>query len=59
MDLTEKLRPWGNAYAAARAAERAAMREGSTDSVLRRQAQQLREHANQLHGDIYRQLDRR
>jgi hypothetical protein len=57
MDLTEKLRHWGNAYAAARNAERAAAKQGSpTHADLQRQAQQLREHANRLHGEIYRQL---
>ena len=60
MDLTEKLRHWGNAYAAARSAERAAAKQGgATPADLQREAQQLREHANRLHGEIYRQLDRR
>jgi hypothetical protein len=60
MQLTEKLRVWGSAHAAARAAERAAAQQAtSTDHDLRREAQLLRERANRLHREIYSEIGRR
>ena len=57
MDWTEKLRLWGNTYAAARAAERAAAQpSNSMHADLQREAQRLREHANRLHGQIYSEI---
>ena len=61
MDVTEKLKAWGSAHAQARAAEQSARAaEGNGASPdLQRKAQSLRERADQLHRDIYRDLDRR
>ena len=54
MDLMEKLSCWGSAYAAARAAERAAAQQTSSiDGDLVREAQLLREHADRQHREIY------
>ncbi len=59
MQLTEKLRAWGSARAAARAAERAAAQQPTaSDHDLRRQAQVLRDHANRLHREIYSEIGR-
>ncbi|HYF21471.1 MAG TPA: hypothetical protein VEA40_26650 [Ramlibacter sp.] len=60
MDLAEQLRAWGQAHAAARAAERAALqRERNDTEDLRRQARALRERADRLHGEVYGALGRR
>ena len=57
MNLTEKLGCWGSAYAAARAAERAAAQQTSSlDEALVREAQLLREHADRLHREIYTEI---
>lgn len=57
MHLTEKLRLWGAAHGAARAAERAAATQpASSDRNLRREAQLLRERANRLHREIYSEI---
>lgn len=60
MELTEKLRVWGSAHAAARAAEERAIAQQAAggDHELRRNAQQLREHANRLHRQIYAEIGR-
>jgi hypothetical protein len=59
MQLTDKLRVWGSAHAAARAAERAAAQQASSGGPdLRREAQLLREHANRLHREIYGEIGR-
>lgn len=55
MDVIEKLRQWGIAHGEARAAEREAARDGAEASRL--QARQLRDRADRLHGEIYRELD--
>jgi len=60
MDLTERLKAWGAAHARARAAEcsaRDAAREADAPR-LQREAKSLREQADRLHHDIYRDLDR-
>ena len=61
MDVTEQLRAWGAAHAQARAAERSAQQAGRTDDSrdLQRKAKALRERADRLHRDIYRNLDRK
>ena len=57
MDWTERLGLWGSAYAAARAAERAAAQQSSsTDRDLRREAQLLRARADRLHREIYTEI---
>jgi hypothetical protein len=61
MDITEQLKAWGAAHAQARAAEHAAGQGGPTgqDARAQHEARALREHADRLHRDIYRSLDRR
>lgn len=54
MDLTEKLRAWGTAHAQARNAEWAAASQPGKG--LARQAQMLRQQADTLHREIYRQI---
>ena len=60
MDVMEQLRAWGAAHARARAAESSAQQAGHAGDSrdLQRQARSLREQADQLHRDIYRNLDR-
>lgn len=57
MELTEKLRLWGAAHAAARKAENAA--RSAPAGGTQEEARVLRERADRLHGEIYRELDRR
>lgn len=54
MDLVEQLRLWGAAHGAAQHAARRSVADGSA----LREAQQLREHADSLHREIYRGLDK-
>lgn len=60
MELNEKLTLWGEMHSAAREAARAA---GAHDEPgaeeKRRQAQALRERADHLHREIYRELGAR
>jgi acyl-CoA reductase-like NAD-dependent aldehyde dehydrogenase len=58
MDLVDKLRLWGIAHGAARDAERQAAQQQGADA-LHRQARQLRERADRLHREIYRELGSR
>ena len=59
MDVTERLRAWATAHAQARQAERAAEQGRGTDDAgrLQRDARSLREQADRLHRQIYRELD--
>jgi len=60
MDITEKLRLWGITHGAARDAERAALQQPGTQAEsLWMEARQLRERADRLHREIYRELDTR
>lgn len=54
MDLVDQLRLWGMAHGAARDAER----RSAADTGAQREAQQLRERADNLHREIYRSLDK-
>ena len=57
MELNEKLTLWGTMHAAAREAARAAAAvDGPGHDAKRRHAQALRERADQLHREIYREL---
>jgi acyl-CoA reductase-like NAD-dependent aldehyde dehydrogenase len=57
MTPTDKLSLWGAALAAARDAERAAAQQvGDSYDPLRRKARALREHADRLHREVYREL---
>lgn len=59
--MTDQLRAWGVAHAQARRAEEAALQNehGDAAAALRRQARALREHADRLHREVYRNLDAR
>jgi hypothetical protein len=57
MKLTEKLSLWGATHAAARDAERAAAQQsGERCDQLRLEARRLRERADSLHREVYREL---
>ncbi len=57
MKLTDKLSLWGTTHAAARDAERAAAQgSGERREELRLEAQRLREQADSLHREVYREL---
>lgn len=56
MELNEKLTLWGTMHAAAREAARAALANDPQADAKRRKAQALRERADQLHREIYREL---
>ena len=57
MELTEKLLLWGRTHAAARNATRAAEQErGPRGQERQREARALRESADRLHHEIYREL---
>lgn len=57
MDLTEKLRRWGEAQSRARSVEReAAGKPQASAQDLKRQAQQLRQQADRLHREIYGEI---
>jgi hypothetical protein len=57
MELTEKLLVWGKTHAAARSATRAAEQlQGPRSEERRREAKALRESADRLHHEIYREL---
>lgn len=58
MELTERLRQWGSAHSAARAAERTAGRHASSDSEAHREAKALREQADRMHREIYMEIER-
>ncbi|TFY99213.1 hypothetical protein EZ313_21830 [Ramlibacter henchirensis] len=59
MDHVEQLQRWGAAHGAAREAERAAAQEnGPTRQQLQQDARLLRERADRLHAEVYRQLGR-
>ena len=55
MDVLEKLRQWGLAHGAAREAERHAT-EQSASADVRQAARLLRERADRLHAEVYREL---
>lgn len=59
MDVMEQLRAWGAVHAQARRAEDAAKQSGNSDVScgLHEQAKSLRERADRLHREIYRNLD--
>jgi hypothetical protein len=61
MELTERLRAWGTAHAQALSAEQVARQRAQIPGApdLEREAKVLRERADRLHGEIYRDLDRR
>jgi hypothetical protein len=59
MDITEKLRQWGDVHAKARAAESAAAGRGSDGRELHQQARRLREEADRLHRAVYGELGNR
>lgn len=59
MDMTDKLRQWGDVHAKARDAERAAARPGGDARELDQQARRLREEADRLHRAIYGELGSR
>lgn len=60
MDILNKLSQWGAVHAAARQAERAAADAAAPDAdARRRDALHLRERADSLHREVYRDLDRR
>ena len=56
MELNEKLTLWGTMHAAAREAARAATVNDPQADAKRLRAQALREKADQLHREIYREL---
>jgi hypothetical protein len=57
MDLTEKLLLWGRTHAAARNAARTAEQlRGPRSEAQQREAKALRESADRLHHEIYREL---
>jgi hypothetical protein len=56
MELNEKLTLWGAMHAAAREAALAATANDADAEAKRRQAQALRERADRLHREIYREL---
>ncbi|MBA2675685.1 hypothetical protein [Ramlibacter sp.] len=57
MNLTDQLRLWGATHAQARAAETAARQHGADASAdLHREARALRERADHLHREIYRDI---
>ena len=57
MVFAEKLSLWGVAHSAARDAEHAAAQaQGERADQLRREAQTLRERAEHLHHEVYREL---
>ena len=56
MELNEKLTLWGTMHAAAREAANAAAVNDPDSDAKRIRAQALREQADQLHREIYREL---